>query len=59
MNTTSFPFSHSLYQNQAEILGAQIAGALIMIAISTVACTLLYGGLYLLPMQPFVWVAEK
>lgn len=42
-----------------ELLGAQIAGGLIMIGISVVACSLFYGTLYLLPVQPVVWVAEK
>lgn len=46
-------------QGYGELLGAQIAGGLIMIGISVVACSLFYGTLYLLPVQPVVWVAEK
>ena len=46
-------------QTQGEVLASQVIGALSMIGISVVACSLFYGLLYVLPMQPFVWVAEK
>lgn len=46
-------------QNYGELLAAQISGSLIMIAISVVACSILYGTLYILPVQPVVWIAEK
>jgi uncharacterized membrane protein YgcG len=45
--------------SQGEIFLSQLCGALIMIGISLVSCSILYGLLYIIPMQPFVWLAEK
>jgi hypothetical protein len=45
--------------SQGEVFLSQLVGALIMIGISVVACSLLYGTLYLLPMQPIVWLADR
>jgi ammonia channel protein AmtB len=45
--------------SQGEIFLSQLCGALIMIGISFVSCSILYGLLYIIPMQPFVWLAEK
>ena len=46
-------------QSQGEVMAAQLSGALIMIGMSVVACSLLYGTLYVIPIQPFVRLAEK
>jgi Amt family ammonium transporter len=45
--------------SQGEVMAAQLSGALIMIGMSVVACSLLYGTLYVIPIQPFVRLAEK
>lgn len=40
-------------------MASQLSGALIMIGMSIVAFSVLYGTLYIVPIQPFVRLAEK